>query len=217
MLAVLKPGQQQQHLHQLPRLPALGCAEPFNRGLPRCLEAGECCRGKGDDRVGDRHGFLLVGGVGTVIADQDQVFASLRCDHEFLGGGTTDGAAVGIHRHRLESAALEDASVGLIHHGVGRLQIGFVGVKGIGIFHDEFTPTHQAEPGADLIPELGLHLVKVHGKLPVGAQQLASQAGDHLLMGRSQTQLAPLAVFQVKHDPFAGGVPLPSATALPEL
>ena len=90
-------------------------------------------------------------------------------------------------------------------------------MKGVGIFHDEFTPPHQAEPGADLIPELRLHLVYVHGKLPVGAQQLARQAGDHLLMGRSQTQFAPLAVFQVKHDPFTGGVPLPTATALPEL
>ena len=89
-------------------------------------------------------------------------------------------------------------------------------MEGIRILHDEFTATHQPESGANLIPELGLDLIKVHGELPVGAQHLPRQAGDHLFMGGSKAKLATLTVFQVEHDSFPCGVALPPPTALPE-
>ena len=152
----------------------------------------------------------------AVIADQDQVFPGLRRHHEFLGCGTSDGTAVGIDGNRLQPTALEHLPVGLIHPCIGGLQIGLVGMEGVGVLHDEFTTAHQTEAGPDLIPELGLNLIKVHRQLPVGPQHFPRQGGDHLFMGGTEAEFAALAILQVKHDSLAGCVALPATAAFPE-
>ncbi len=41
----------------------------------------------------------------------------------------------------------------------------FVYIKAIGVLHDKFASTHDAEPGSYFVPELGLNLVEVDGHL----------------------------------------------------
>ena len=164
---------------------------------------------------GDRP--LLIGGIAAISGGQDQVLTGVRRDHELLARGASDRTAVGLNGHSPEAATLKDAPVGLIHLAIGLLQAVLIGVEGIGVLHDEFAPTHQAEAGTDLIAKLGLNLVEVHRKLLVGPQQISSQGRDHFLVGRTQTQLPPLAVLEVEHDPLAVGVARPTAAALPEL
>ena len=89
-------------------------------------------------------------------------------------------------------------------------------MKGIGVFHDEFPSSHQAKAGPDLVAKLGLDLVEVHRQLPIGPQQIARQAGDNFFMGGTQPKFPSLAILQVKHDPFASRVALPTTTALPQ-
>lgn len=210
-------GQQQQHLHRLGGIEAMGRAEVLDARLVRGGQgpAGAGRQGNGGRRQGDRP--LLVGGVAAVGAGQDQVLAGFGGDHELLAGGTADGAAVGLDRHGPQAAALEDAPVGPVHGGVGAPQAGLVGMEGIGVLHDEFPPPHQAEAGPDLIAELGLDLVQADRQLAVGAQQVGRQFGDHLLMGGAEPQGPLLAIDQVEHDPLPGGVAVPAATAAPEI
>ena len=222
LAAVFKPGQQQQHLHHLGGLEAVAGGEGLDRaggrgGQGLADPGGAPPPGQGQPLRRQGIGPLLVGGVAAVGTGQDQILTGLGGDHELLAGGAADGAAVGLHRHGPQAAAAEDAPVGLVHGAVGGLQAGLVGVEGIGVFHDEFAPPHQAKPRPDLIAEFGLDLVEVHRQLPVGAQQVPGQGGDHLFMGGAQSQFAALAVLQVEHDPLAVGVAGPTATALPKL
>ena len=210
-------GQQQQHLQRLGGVKAMGAAELFDALLGGRGQgpAGAGLQGHRRRRQGD--GPLLVGGIAAIGTGQDQVFAGLGGDHELLAGGTADGAAVGLHRHGPQAAALENAPVGAVHGGIGAPQAGLIGMEGIGVLHDEFATAHQAETGPDLIAELGLDLIQADRQLPVGAQQVGRQLGDHLLMGGAEPQGAILAVDQVEHDPLPGGVAIPAATAAPEV
>ena len=197
-------------------------AQGLDRGLPRggeLLAAAALAHPawQGNRLRRQRHRPLLIGGIAAVATGQDQVLAGVRRHHEFLAGGAADGAAVGLHGHGAQAAAGEDPPVGLVHRRIGVAQAGLVGVEGIGVLHDEFTPPHQAEARTDLIAEFGLNLIEIHWQLAVGAQQIGRQGGDHLLVGGAEPQLPALPVLQVEHDPFPSGVAGPAAAALPEL
>ena len=196
---------------------AMAGAELLDAALTRGGQgaAGRGLQRHGRLRQGDRP--LLVGGIAAVGAGQDQILAGLGGDHEFLAGGAADGTAVGLDRHGPQAAALEDAAVGPVHGAIGAAQAGLVGMEGIGVLHDEFPAPHQPEAGPDLIAELGLDLIKTDRQLAVGAQQVGGQFRHHLLVGGAEAEVPLLAVVQVEHDPLAGGVPLPAATAPPEL
>ena len=90
-------------------------------------------------------------------------------------------------------------------------------MEGIGIFHDEFPPSHQSEARPYLIPEFGLDLIEIDRELPVGAQQISRKACDHLFMGRTEAEFTALAVLKVEHDPLPCGVSLPPPASLPQL
>ena len=57
-----------------------------------------------------------------------------------------------------------------VHLVVGLAHAVLVDVEGVGIFHDEFARTHDAEARTDFVAELGLDLVVVDGQLLVAAQ-----------------------------------------------
>jgi len=159
----------------------------------------------------------LVGGIGAIGTAEDQIFTGFGGDHELLACRATDGTAIGLNGHSLEAAAGKDAAIGLIHGGVAAAEVLGTGMEGIGIFHDEFAATHQAEARTDFISEFRLYLIEVDGQLAVGAQQISSQGCDHLFMGGAKPKLPVLAILQVKHDSFTGCVTRPAATALPQL
>ena len=152
----------------------------------------------------------------AVIADQDEIFTGLSGHHEFLRGSSTDGAAVCVDGNSLQSTAFKNPPVGLVHGRVRLFQIRFAGMKGVGVLHDEFTASHQAEPRPNFIAEFGLDLIKVDRQLAVGLQKIAGQTGDHFFVGWSEPKLAALAILEVEHDPLACGVALPATTPLPE-
>ena len=52
-----------------------------------------------------------------------------------------------------------------------RRQSSDIGVKAVGVFHDEFAAAHQAETRPDLITKLGLDLVQIERQLAVGAHR----------------------------------------------
>ena len=172
-------------------------------------------QGLGDRWNGDS--FLLVGGVAAIRAGQDEVLTSIGSDHELLGGSSSDGATVGIHANGIETAALEDACIGPSHGRIGLLQVRCIGMEGVGILHDEFTPAHQSEPGTDLIPEFRLDLIERDGELFVRTQQVTGQIGDHLFMSWTEAETSLLAIFEVEHDSLACCVALPAPAAFPQL
>ena len=67
-------------------------------------------------------------------------------------------------------------------------------VKTVSIFHDEFTPTHQAKTRAALVTEFGLNLVKVFWQLFVAADFLACDVSDHFFAGRLHHEVVAVAV-----------------------
>ena len=44
-------------------------------------------------------------------------------------------------------------------------------------------PAHEAEAGPNLVTKLGLNLVQVQGQLPVRANHLPGDGGNHLFVG----------------------------------
>ena len=100
-----------------------------------------------------------------------------------------------------------------MHAVVGDLQRRLVGMEGIGILHDEFAATHQAEARTDLVTELGLDLVQIDGQLFVAVQLVAHQVGDDFFVGGACTELTVVAVLQAQQF---GTVLLPATRFLPQ-
>ena len=159
-------------------------------------------------------GLLQVGGIVATGAGGQQVLAGVRQDHEFVGKAAADGAGIRLHHLEGQAAAAEDAVVGVVHPAVAGLGAGFIGVKAVGVLHDEFPPPDQSEAGPDLIPKLHLDLVEIEGQLPVGMHFFAHQVGDHFLMGGPETAVPAVAVLEAQQ--FLA-VNLPAAGLLPQL
>ena len=109
-----------------------------------------------------------------------------------------DGAGVGFHGTELQRHAAENLFVRLEHLLVADVRARIVPVEGIGVLHQEFAPAHQAEAGADLVAELGLDLVQVHGKLAVGAHFAADEVGDDFLVRGAEAVVALMAVLEAQ-------------------
>ena len=75
-------------------------------------------------------------------------------------------------------------------------------------------PAHQTEAGPNLVPELGLDLVEVDRELAIARDLAAHDVGDHLLVRRTETELALVAVLDPQQ---LLAVALPSPRLLPEL
>ena len=72
-------------------------------------------------------------------------------------------------------------------------------VEGIGILHQEFAATHDAEARAHLVAELPLDMIEVARQLLVGLDTLAEDVGDHLLVGGSEQHVAVMPVLDAQH------------------
>ena len=113
---------------------------------------------------------------------------------ELLGAAAPDGARVRLHHPEVEARAGEDAPVGVAHRLVAPAARRLVEVEGVGVLHDELARPHDPEAGPDLIPELGLDLVEVEGKLAVAADLPADDVGDDLLVGWAHAEVALVPV-----------------------
>ena len=143
-------------------------------------------------------GALDVGGPVASGAVGDGVFAGFGQHHELMREVAADGAGVGFHGTELQRHAAENLFVRLEHLLVADVRARIVPVEGIGVLHQKFAPAHQAEAGADLVAELGLDLVQVHGKLAVGAHFAADEVGDDFLVRGAEAVVALMAVLEAQ-------------------
>ena len=75
-------------------------------------------------------------------------------------------------------------------------------------------PRIEPEARAHLVAELDLDLIEVERQLAVGAHLAADDVGDHLLVRRSDAELAIVAILEAQE---LGAVVLPAPALLPEL
>jgi len=119
---------------------------------------------------------------------------------------------VGLHGEVVQPAAGIDAAIGVVVQAVARVQAVPVDIERVRVLHGELAHPQQARLGPGLVAELRLDLVPDLGKLPVGAQLVAGDGGEDLLVGHAQAHVAAPAVLEaehvVAHDlPAAGGLP----------
>ncbi len=125
-----------------------------------------------------------------------------------MGEASADGPGVGLDRLEAQAAAGEDLFVGFDELPVPLLGARVVGVKGVGVLHQEFPGPHDPEPGADLVAEFEADLVQGHGKLAPTAHLAPDQVGDDLLGGRGKAELRFLSVLDAQ-ELLAVNLPTP--------
>ena len=163
--------------------------------------------------MGTGLGGLDVGGV-AALAVHELGLAGLGKCHELGRDLAADLAGVGLNGSVVDTAALAHAGIGAVHVLVSLLEALVVGMEGVGVLHDELTAAQQAEARARLVAELVLNLVERHGQLLVGAQLVAHEVGESLLVRRAQAELAVVTVGDA-HE--LGAVVVPAARLVPEL
>ena len=104
-----------------------------------------------------------------------------------------------VHRQVFQAAAVEDAAVGSVVLGVGRVEPGAVHVKGVRILHGEAADAHQPGLGPRLVTELGLDLVPDLRQLLVAPQLAAGEEGDNLFFRHAQAVFAAPPVVEAEH------------------
>ncbi len=163
---------------------------------------------------GHRRRFLEVGRIAADLADRHQVFAGVGRHHELVRLAAAHGAGMRLDHQVLESAAVEDAAVGVVVPVVGNVEAGLVHVEAVGILHQELPHAQHAGFGSRLIAKLGLNLIPDLGKLLVAAQFAAGDGGHDFFVRHAQAQVAPEAVFQAEH---VVAHDVPAARFLPDL
>ena len=183
----LRQRQMQQLGHFFARAFA-GRGHAGHRLAGRCTHRGGC----------QRLGFFHVGGVITAGAVHDGVFASSGNHLKLFAQIAANGAAVSRHRAITQTKPIKNFAIRIGHDLVALLGADRVAVKAVGVFHDEFTTTHQAKARPAFITKLGLNLVKIFGQLLVAAQFLASNVGHHLFAGGLHHKIAPMSIFDAQ-------------------
>ncbi len=137
---------------------------------------------------GNLHGpcFFHIGGIAAVLTDNNGILASISQHHEFTRKAAADGAGIRLNCSKFQATAAENTMVGPVHFFIGFTGGLICGVKTVTILHNKFPTTHESESRPDLIPKLGLDLVKIDGQLTVGMDIQPHQISDDLLMGRPQ-------------------------------
>ncbi len=177
---------------------------------PRHGGAGCGARPGGCQRLGELH----VGRIIAAIGEGDGIFAGVRQHVELVRQAAADGPGRRPNGAEAEAEAGEDRRVGAVHDLVGFLQRGMIDVEGVGVLHQEFACAHDTEARADLVAELGLDLVIAGRQLLVALDLAPDQIGDHLLVRRTEAELALMAVAQAQQ---LRAVLLPASGFLPQL
>ena len=148
---------------------------------------------------------LIVGSEAALIAVDERSLTGVGQSHVLDGGVAADLAGVGDNGQGLDVAALANVGIGLLHLVVLLLQALLRSGEAVGVLHDELATAHQTKAGAELIAELVLNVVQVDGQLLIGAQLVAHQGRDGLLVRGSENKLAAVAVIKA-HELLAIGI-----------
>ena len=133
--------------------------------------------------------------------------------HEFLGTTSTHGTRVSRNRNNRKTEPLENPLVGGLHGKVGFIQAFCSGVEGVSILHGEFTATHNAVAGTNLVTIFCVNLVQCKGELLVGFQFIPNKCGKGFLGSGAYHQFLVNAVFYTKHSSSHG---FPAARLTPQ-
>ena len=148
---------------------------------------------------------LVIGSKAAIVAVDERGLTGVGQSHVLDGGVAADLAGVGDNGQSLNVAALADVGVGLLHLVVLLLQALLRGREAVGVLHDELAAAHQAKAGTELIAELVLNVIQVNGQLLIGAQLVAHQGRDGLLVRGAQHKLATMTVVKA-HELLAIGI-----------
>ena len=148
---------------------------------------------------------LIVGSEAAIVAVDERSLASVGQSHVLDGGIATDLAGVGDNGQSLDVAALANVGIGLLHLVVLLLQALLRSREAVGVLHDELATAHQAKTGTELVAELILDVIEVHWQLLIGAQLVAHQGRDGLLVRGAQHELATMTVVKA-HKLLAIGI-----------
>ena len=131
-------------------------------------------------------------------AINDGIFPS-RCDDlKLFAQIAADGAAVSRDCAVAQTKAVKNAAVSIGHIGIAGFGGFGAAVKAVGVFHDEFAPTHQTKTRTALIAEFGLNLVKVFRQLLIAFEFLAGDVGYHFFAGGLYDKVTAVAVFNAQ-------------------
>ena len=146
----------QRYAQQLGHIFASAFARCRCQRASRCGCAARLCRGQ-------RLGFFHVGGVIALGAIHNRILAG-GCDHlKLFAQIAANRTAVSRHGPITQTEAVKNTPISLCHGLVADLRRGRIAVKTVGVFHGEFTPTHQPKTRSSLVTEFGLDLVEVFG------------------------------------------------------
>jgi len=154
------------------------------------------------------------GHVHEVAVAEDRALARFGEYDEFMAHVAADGAGVGGHRDRAQAQAVEGAQISDEHLAVGAARALDIEVEGIGVLHQEFAATHDAEAGADLVAELPLDVEEVARQVAVGLHGALEDFGDHLLIGGAIEHVALVAILDAEHF---GAIGVVAARLAPEI
>ena len=141
-------------------------------------------------------------------------FARFGERHELGGHLAADLAGVRLDGAIIQAATLADATVSAGHVVVGLLQRLLIRMEAVRVLHDELARAQKAEARADLIAELHLDLIEGDGELLVGAQLVAHEGGDELLMRGPEAEAVVVTVDEAHQ---LGAVIVPAAALVPKL
>src|SRR5690242_8803423 len=127
---------------------------------------------------------------------------------KLVGPGAANAAGIRRDCPECEAQAPEDTAVAVVHGSVGDVETLFVGVEGIGVFHEEFPAAHHTEARSNLVPELGLDLVEIERKLTVAFDLPPHHIAYDFLVCGAEAVIAHVPIFEAKK---LGPILLPAA------
>ena len=130
-----------------------------------------------------------VGGVISFRRTHYYVFPGVGSHHELMRETSADVSRIGSNHAEREPASFKYTYISIVHCLVGAIRFLIRNIEAIGIFHYEFTCSHNSEPGTNFIPEFRLYLVKIDGKLFVGTNFLPNYVRYYFLVCGPQTEI----------------------------
>ena len=131
------------------------------------------------------HNFrdFQVGRIITGVTAQNGVFTDGGNGLVFFRKQAAHGAGIRLHDADFQTKTIHDLIVGVSHLLIGHFQSFRIGVKGVGVLHNEFAHPDQAVAGSGFIPVFGLNLVKVIREILVGFAVHHGGQSKHFFVG----------------------------------
>ena len=150
---------------------------------------------------------LEIGGVVAVLAGDERVLPGARRRQVVDRLAAAHHPRLGLHRDRLDPAALEDAVVRALVLPEADVEAGLVAVERVGVLHDELPHPQEPTPRARLVATLRLEVVERLRQVAVGAE-LREVERHRLLVRHREDEVAAAAVLQPEQlgDPDAAGL-----------